>query len=503
MSKFIELDGVKHEFPDDFSDTEIRSALMSHEPQNAPPPPKTVGDRLQNAWDKATPGGPLWLAKQAVEAVKGSVDSAKVANMTPQTEDEAAAVNQARDALPGYAMQAASVFAPGAPGGTGGMLAAPMLRKEPSAVAQAAPASAAQTVMPKAAAKPPTIEQLDAAATAGFEHADVKNLSIHPKALQDWATEFRSKMNEDGFDDNVAPKTFAILKRIDSAPPNSVVTGQNLQSLRRTFSRAAGTTDRTEVAAATKAIDLLDEFVEGGVSPKMVLRGDPSLAASVWADARGNYAAARRSERVGEAVEGAELQAGSSHSGQNIDNSTRAQLKGILKSEKQRRGFSGEELRQMKRVVMGTYPGDAARFIGKMFGGGGGLGTTATAAMGYSAAGGLTQGPVGLLGAAIPIVGFAFTKIGNAITNQGVTKLDALIRSRSPLATQMIRPLQKYGEAVQKLEGERSPRNRALLMIAARNLATNLKDAGIVTTAEKLIGSLQSPGEATADKDEK
>jgi len=138
-----------------------------------------------------------------------------------------------------------------------------------------------------------------------------------------------------------------------------------------------------------------------------------------------------------------------------------------------------------------------------MFGGGGGLGTTATAAMGYSAAGGLTQGPVGLLGAAIPIVGFAFTKIGNAITNQGVTKLDALIRSRSPLATQMIRPLQKYGEAVQKLEGERSPRNRALLMIAARNLATNLKDAGIVTTAEKLIGSLQSPGEATADKDEK
>lgn len=82
--------------------------------------------RLQKVWDNPTPGGALWLAKQAVEGVTGAVDASKAATTTPQTEEEAFQQNQAREALPGFAMQAASVLSPGAPKGTGGVFAAPM-----------------------------------------------------------------------------------------------------------------------------------------------------------------------------------------------------------------------------------------------------------------------------------------------------------------------------------------------------------------------------------------
>lgn len=125
----VEHDGKKYrvDAPDPQSAAE---GLSKHTGDNA-----DFGTRLQKMWDKATPGGPLWLAKQAVEGVKGAIDSAKVAHMDPQTEGDAAAVNQANEMLPGYAAQAASVLSPGAPRGTGGAFAAPM-RQAPDAVAR-------------------------------------------------------------------------------------------------------------------------------------------------------------------------------------------------------------------------------------------------------------------------------------------------------------------------------------------------------------------------------
>lgn len=354
----------------------------------------------------------------------------------------------------------------------------------------------------KAAEKAPTIEALDAAAKAGFQHPEVASLSVKPKAIQDWSDAFKASLTDAGLDENLAPKTWAILRGADKAAPSSaVVTGNNLQSLRRTFGRAAGTPDPSEKLAASKAIEALDKLIEGGITPEMVLRGDPSLVASVWADARGNYAAARRAERLNEAVGKAELQAAGAGSGANIDNATRQQLKSILNNPKARRGYSGEELKMMHQIVKGSYTGDAARAIGNMLGGGGGIGTLAAGATGASA-GAATHGPIGAaVGAMLPVVGFVAKKIANAITDKNVAKLNELVRARSPLATQMVRPMQKWDEAVTQYQTSKTPRNVAKLMLASRNLATNLKDAGIVTSAENLIASLQGPvNDSASDK---
>ncbi|XUM21071.1 hypothetical protein ACRAVF_27295 [Bradyrhizobium oligotrophicum S58] len=103
----------------------------------------SFSERLQKVWDNPTPGGAIWLAKQAVEGVRNSVDAAKVSTMQPQTEEEAFQVNQAKDVLPQATMQAASVFSPAAPGGTGGLFAAPMVAAKPAAAPVAAAGGAA------------------------------------------------------------------------------------------------------------------------------------------------------------------------------------------------------------------------------------------------------------------------------------------------------------------------------------------------------------------------
>jgi len=86
--------------------------------------PKSWTDRISNAWDKATPGGPLWMAKQVAQGVRGAVEGS-VASTEPDavTEEDMHLQNLRRDQGPERAMQAAQFLTPGAPGG--GMLAVP------------------------------------------------------------------------------------------------------------------------------------------------------------------------------------------------------------------------------------------------------------------------------------------------------------------------------------------------------------------------------------------
>lgn len=107
----------------------------------------SFSDRVKKVWDNPTPGSAFWLAKQAVEGVKGAVDASKVATSNPQTEEDFWNVDQAREALPKYAAQAASVMMPGAPKGTGGAFAAPLVPQATQEAVRNLPA----TIAPPAA----------------------------------------------------------------------------------------------------------------------------------------------------------------------------------------------------------------------------------------------------------------------------------------------------------------------------------------------------------------
>lgn len=96
---------------------------------STPKPPKSFGQKLGEVWDKPSPGGPLWMAKELVEGVRGAVDYSKRAVAPPgetQTEGDVDLQRRATLDAADQARRAAQFLTPGAPKGTGGLFAAPM-----------------------------------------------------------------------------------------------------------------------------------------------------------------------------------------------------------------------------------------------------------------------------------------------------------------------------------------------------------------------------------------
>lgn len=91
-------------------------------------PEKSIGERVQEVWDKPTPGGIPWLLKQGLEGMTGSVAASAGAVQNPTTEAGAFLQNQGRDFGPALATQAAAITGPLAPGGKFGGATAPSVR---------------------------------------------------------------------------------------------------------------------------------------------------------------------------------------------------------------------------------------------------------------------------------------------------------------------------------------------------------------------------------------
>jgi muramidase (phage lysozyme) len=355
----------------------------------------------------------------------------------------------------------------------------------------ARPVQASESLTANVARQPvaaPSAAQLKAAAREGFESPAVKELTIAPRAVSEFSQNLRASLNESGVDEVLAPKTFAVLTKLGNAPQDAVMTGANLQTLRRTFQAAAGTADKTERMAASKVIEAIDDFLPN-VAARDILSGDPKAAAQAWATARGNYAAAMRSEDIAKALIKAQRQAESAGSGANIDNATRQQFKAILNNDKKLRGFNAEERAAMESAVRGTTWGNFARLIGKAAPTGIVSGALSGGA-GFAAA-----GPVG--GILLPIAGLIGKRVGDKSTASQVSTLDELVRSRAPL----MKAFEDAAAKRQALEDQgQTAKTMSAMAIASRNLVSNLRDAGINVSAADVMRALTSRA-ATDDEE--
>lgn len=279
----------------------------------------------------------------------------------------------------------------------------------------------------------PTREALAQAAEAGYKSARELGVELHPQAVANVGTKISDKLAEIGITDELAPKTYSLLKKIAEPPEGSVATVGNVDALRRAFGHATSDfANPTEQLAGHLARDHIDSFLSE-LPAGSVLKGDGPAASKLLEEARGNYGAAKRSERVTDAMETADRNAAVANSGQNIGNANRQSLNSILKSDKQSSGFSPEELDKMDSVARGSPLGNATRVLGNLFGGGGGLGALHAAAAGAvtgAAAGGIPGAAIGL---ATPLVGAGLKKLSDATIRRGAEQLDQMVRSRSPL----------------------------------------------------------------------
>lgn len=363
------------------------------------------------------------------------------------------------------------------------------------------PARAEPRAAPVAKAAPTTEELFDAA-SEGYTKARASKFQMAPEQTAELSAGIRANLNEAGYRDFLTPKTFRAIEELKLDAPSNVA---DIEAVRRALNIAAK--DPAEKDAARRAINAIDDRLGGPRKVKETIdRSTPDRefvttiereigpAVPELTAARGNYAAASRSEAIQEVTEKAQRQAGAANSGQNIDNATRQQIKSILNSQTRRRGYSADELAQMEEIVAGSKAGNAARFAGNLMGGGGGLGSVVTAGVGGAATGGW--------GAVAPVFGYAFKKLGNKLTADQVTKLDEMVRARSPLGQAVGSSVKAWSEAVQVFEIEPSVKNFVRLSIASRNLSNTARGAQISMSPDSLLKSATGGVKATAEDEQ-
>ena len=195
--------------------------------------------------------------------------------------------------------------------------------------------------------------------------------------------------------------------------------------LRKQFGLAAGSADLAEARLGRIAVDLLDDFVEGGASN----------VGGTLTEARGIWSRLKKSELIDTAIENAQTaQAG-------VEAGLRAEFKTLwrARNSKKMRGFSASELNAVKAVAQGDLTANVLRRIGSL---GGGLDqgrNMLNLAVG-SGAGAAVAGPIGA--AAVPILGYAAARASKAGT-QNRANLARAITARGEVPKQSTAPRRK------------------------------------------------------------
>ena len=282
----------------------------------------------------------------------------------------------------------------------------------------------------------PATDDIKAASRALYQHPDVAAVQIHPAAASDLADTISSDLRHgpnSGFRPANEPKVFNAIDELNTAAnegrPATIADIDNVRQVLGGLAKekdAIGQPTR-QAAAASRAIDQVNDFLPN-LKQSDLLAGDAARANDLLGEARGNWAAYKKSSQVQNLASNAELNAASAHSGFNIQNATKQAFKPLLKNNAAKvASWSDDEKAALNNIVRGTWTGNAARVAGNVLGGGGGLGMLLGAGAGYEGGG----VPGAIAGAA---AGRAFKMIGNRSTANAVQHLDSLIRSRSPEA---------------------------------------------------------------------
>lgn len=332
----------------------------------------------------------------------------------------------------------------------------------------------------------PTAEELAATAGRQFDAARASGVEVPAYEIAALATEVGQTLRKSGARQATTPKTLGLLGELEKVPEGAIADVGDLHGIRQALGDIAASPDKSERRAAKIVINSLDRYLQG-VSPELKT-------------AIGNYAAAQRSGTVTGRLLQAEDATAAANSGMNLGNTIRQKFKSILADPAKQRGFNEEEIDAMRKIVRGSYTGDALRIAGNILGGGGGLGSLAAAAAGAHA-----EGLAGAIG--FPAVGMGVRQLGNALTVRKVNALDEMIRARSPLGADMAaqqaerEAAKRWAHAYINSQANPTPGNVRALNATSRGLALIL-NRNLGTDVNKAIPWLQNPAAGVATEQE-
>lgn len=282
----------------------------------------------------------------------------------------------------------------------------------------------------------PTSAELHAGASADYDA--MRNLDVHydPDHVASMAQGTMDALSNQGWSNETASKTHAVLSKLANPDSSAVSVPLNgLAQARTILGRIGQGADRSDAAAAKSAKNALDSFI-ANPDPQAVLAGPADLASAYLQRANGDYAAAMRSNKINGIGDYAQFRTAGAHSGANLDNTLRQQLRPLFDprfTQRRLAGFTDPEKEALSGVVEGTPLRNSLRNASSYMGGGGG-GVAALEGFEGARLGNEYAGPMGAVaGAAVPIVGRGLRTAQNNMAQSALNKADELIRSRSPM----------------------------------------------------------------------
>jgi hypothetical protein len=286
-----------------------------------------------------------------------------------------------------------------------------------------------------ARAATPTIAALDARGGALYDQFRASGLQMTPQASPTYAFVTRGELQQRGLTDVTADATHRVLQRLERQPATSP---QDLHGAYQELGAVArGAKDANERLAAQLAQERLLQFMENPPA-WTVAGGNPAEAVGLLREANANWAAARRAENLSQRVTKAELKAGSTYSGLNLENELRRRV-GVLAEPNVRGGFTPAEQAAFERFAEGNIGSNTRRYLKNLLGGGGGLGALGAGTVGAGAGQYFGIDPLTYGGGAL-VAGLGLAKYGNLRSLAQARELEAMLRARSPLAAQTAMP---------------------------------------------------------------
>lgn len=318
----------------------------------------------------------------------------------------------------------------------------------PTSPAAGTGAAIARMATPAAAPASPTLPALFG--TANSQYAQMRGLGVDYQvpAVAQHANDIQQELYSNGWSPGAAPGVHSVLDRLQNVPATSPsVPLTLLHAAAQEAGKYASTPSEAAAAAFTKS--KLQDFIQNPTAQTVAIRPSTTAplntplvsptsnlstaqqAADLLTAADGNWAAAKRSERVQGIDRAADLQASSTNSGANLDNTIRGKVKSLLLNDKQSGFYNDDEVNSLEDLVHGSPMQNRLRSVGNFAGGFGGhsLGIL------LGAEGLREHGFAGIAAASIPTaVKYGLKKVENNIAQSRLDAFDEAVRARSPLA---------------------------------------------------------------------
>jgi len=291
----------------------------------------------------------------------------------------------------------------------------------------------------------PSTAEIRQNTSSGYDALTSRNVQtpIPQAELDNLAGDIRTALNAKGVRPSTADKIHNAVTEIETPATKGAPDVADLVAVRQNIKSLLGSPDANKAGAAI-ALPKIDAAIER-LSPG-TMKELRSLDAN-WGAVRANEALDKRTAR-------ADLQAAGEHSGMNVGNRIRQNVRGYLTSNESRY-LSAPNRASLESVVRGTPIQNTLRFGSNLLGGGGGLGSTVLG-LGAAAGGSYSGHPEAAL---LPVGGLGLRMAANRLTARQAANAAAQIRNRSPYAQQN----QNLQQTLAQLQKSDSPIAKAIM----------------------------------------